>query len=70
MRIALYAVLPAAAVALVGCDLSRQINENTLALSTTVSQIHNEQIIENLSKFIDDPYDIPAQVVLTGGESR
>ena len=53
------------ALLLAGC--AEQLNQNTLALASTLGYLHREQVIDNLGRFIDDPDAIPAAVALTGG---
>jgi hypothetical protein len=59
-------LLVAVALAGGGCA-STQLNYNTLDLGSTVDQLLNEQVIHNLSNFIDNPAAIPAQIVINSG---
>jgi hypothetical protein len=49
-----------------GCA-STQLNYNTVEISSTIDSVYVRQTLNNLSKFIDDPYAIPSQVIMAGG---
>ena len=51
-----------------GCA-SEQLNYNTLDLAATVDSLVTKQVLENLSKFIDNPSAIPSQVDLAAGSA-
>jgi hypothetical protein len=51
---------------LAGCA-STQLNYNTLDLASTVDSLVTKQVLDNLSKIIDNPLAIPAQVDLAAG---
>jgi len=61
-------IVIASCLSVSGCFFTEtQLNTDTLDMSTTVADIQERQVINNLIRVIDDPYAIPAQVVLTGG---
>jgi hypothetical protein len=45
---------------LVGCSQA-QLTGNTIEVSTTVDILYTKQVLDNLSKYIDEPYAIPGQ---------
>jgi hypothetical protein len=49
-----------------GCA-STQLNYNTVDISSTIDSVYVRQTLNNLSKFIDDPYAIPSQVIMASG---
>ena len=51
-----------------GCA-STQLNYNTLDLASTVDSLVTRQVLDNLSKIIDNPLAIPAQVDLAAGSA-
>jgi len=51
-----------------GCA-SKQLNYNTLDLASTVDSLETKQVLDNLSKIIDNPLAIPAQVDLAAGSA-
>jgi hypothetical protein len=56
----------ALSAALAGCA-GTQLKYNTLDIASTVTAIHTNQVLENLSRFIDEPYALPSQVDITSG---
>jgi hypothetical protein len=58
--------LAALSAALVGCA-GTQLKYNTLDIASTITAIHTNQVLENLSRFIDEPYALPSQVDITSG---
>jgi hypothetical protein len=50
-----------AAISLAGCA-STQLNYNTLDIAGSVSSLYTKQVLSNLSKYIDEPEGLPAQV--------
>lgn len=63
IRITACAVLSVCACS--GCTW--ELKESTLSVSSSITPIVEEQVLENLSKAYDSPYFIPAQAVLTTG---
>lgn len=63
MRVTLVVAL---GVALAGCA-GTQLKYNTLDIASTVTAIHINQVLENLSRFIDEPFALPSQVDITSG---
>ncbi|WP_136615055.1 hypothetical protein [Bradyrhizobium sacchari] len=57
-------ILCAASVA--GCA-STQLNYNTLDIASSVSSLYTKQVLSNLSKYIDEPEGLPAQVDIAAG---
>ena len=57
-----------AAIQVAGCA-STQLNYNTLDLASTVDSLVTKQVLDNLSKTIDNPMAIPAQVDLAAGSA-
>jgi hypothetical protein len=53
-------------MAAAGCA-STQLNYNTLDLASTVDRLVRDQILTNLSNFLDSPAAIPSQVVIQSG---
>jgi hypothetical protein len=58
--------------ALMSCALtvacaSTQLNFNTLDIAASVSDLYARQVLENLSRTIDDPTALPSQLDLSGG---
>jgi hypothetical protein len=51
---------------LAGCA-STQLNYNTLEIAGTIDSTYTKEALNNLSKFVDNPYAIPSQVILGGG---
>src|ERR1700753_3163634 len=51
-----------------GCA-STQLNHNTLDLASTVDSLVTKQVLDNLSKIIDNPLAVPAQVDLAAGSA-
>jgi hypothetical protein len=58
--------LLAASTALAGCA-SSQLNYNTLDISSSLDSLYTKQALTNLSRFIDEPYAIPAQLDISAG---
>jgi hypothetical protein len=58
--------LAALGIVLAGCA-GTQLKYNTLDVASTVTAIHINQVLENLSRFIDEPYALPSQVDITSG---
>jgi hypothetical protein len=56
------------AIQLAGCA-SAQVNYNTLDLASTVDGLVTKQVLDNLSKIIDNPLAIPAQVDIAAGSA-
>src|ERR1700719_1245988 len=50
----------------IGCA-SSQLRGSTLAVSTSIGAIIEQQVLGNLAQSYDSPYSIPAQAVLTAG---
>lgn len=51
---------------LAGCA-SRQLNYNTLDIASAVESLYTKQVLENLSKFIDEPFATPSQLDFAAG---
>jgi hypothetical protein len=51
---------------LAGCA-GTQLKYNTLDIASTVTALHTSQVLENLSRTIDEPYALPSQVDITSG---
>jgi hypothetical protein len=49
-----------------GCA-STQLNYNAVEVSGTLDSVYTKETLNNLSKFIDDPFAIPSQVMMVGG---
>ena len=49
-----------------GCA-STQLNYNAVEVASTIGDVYMRQTLNNLSKFIDDPYAIPSHVVIGAG---
>ncbi|MDX7952422.1 hypothetical protein P7D22_14720 [Lichenihabitans sp. Uapishka_5] len=49
-----------------GCA-SEQLNYNTVEISSTIGDMYTREMLNNLSRFVDDPNSIPSQVLLSGG---
>jgi hypothetical protein len=49
-----------------GCA-GTQLKYNTLNVASTLSDIHTKQVLENLSRVIDEPYAVPSQVDIQSG---
>jgi hypothetical protein len=56
----------ACGLSLLGCA-STQLNYNTQDLASTVDSLVTNQVLSNLSKFLDDKFAIPSQVAITAG---
>jgi hypothetical protein len=56
----------AIATALAGCATA-QLNYNTMEIASTVESLQTRQILNNISKFIDDPDTIPDQIAIGSG---
>lgn len=54
------------AIAVAGCA-STQLNYNTLDIASSVSSLYTKQVLSNLSKYIDEPEGLPAQVDIAAG---
>lgn len=54
------------AVILAGCA-GTELNQHTVELASTVDDVYTRQTLNNLSKFIDNYWAIPSQIVLQGG---
>jgi hypothetical protein len=50
----------------VGCA-STQLNYNAVEISATIDDVYTRETLNNLSKFIDNPFAIPSQVLMVGG---
>ena len=46
---------------------SAQLNYNTVEISSTIDSVYTREALDNLSKFIDDPFAIPSQIIMVGG---
>jgi hypothetical protein len=46
---------------------STQLNYNTVELSSSLDDVYTRETLNNLSKFVDNYYAIPSQMVLSGG---
>ena len=59
--IALRCLLPLVIPALIACPgcTSVQLRKSTIAQSTTLSDVYTQQVLDNLAKFIQDPYALP-----------
>ena len=57
-----------AGIHVAGCA-STQVNYNTLDLASTVDSLVTRQVLDNLSKIIDNPLAIPAQVDIAAGSA-
>lgn len=57
-----------AAIHIGGCA-STQVNYNTLDLASSVDGLITRQVLDNLSKIIDNPLAIPAQVDIAAGSA-
>jgi len=53
--------------ALTAACASTQLNFNTLDIAASVSNVYAKQVLENLSRVIDDPTALPSQLDITGG---
>jgi hypothetical protein len=51
---------------LTGC-VAAQMNANALDVASTIGDLQTRQVLQNLSRFIDDPDAIPAQAILLAG---
>jgi hypothetical protein len=49
-----------------GCA-STQLNYNAVEISGTLDSVYTKETLTNLSKFIDNPWAIPSQVMMVGG---
>ncbi|TXN19705.1 hypothetical protein [Methylobacterium sp. WL9] len=64
MRHAIFALLTASL--LTGC-VSSQLNDNTSDISANVDTVYTDQVLNNLSKFIDNPHALPNQIIVSAG---
>jgi hypothetical protein len=64
-NVALLALGPSV-LAFSGCA-STQLNYDTVEIASTIDNVYTKQALNNLSKFIDDPFAIPSQVLMVGG---
>ncbi|MEM8864785.1 MAG: hypothetical protein AAGF31_04490, partial [Planctomycetota bacterium] len=55
--------LLATTVATTGCTTARALRHNTVSQANTVADIHQQQVLDNLAKFVHDPYAIPSFAV-------
>jgi hypothetical protein len=60
------AVIIICSLALISCA-STQLNYNTRDLASTVDTLITDQVLQNLSKFIDSVHAIPSQVAIING---
>lgn len=59
-------VAPIILMALTGCA-STQLTWNSLEVAGTIGDVYTQQALDNLAKYIDDPYALPSQVDFTSG---
>jgi hypothetical protein len=52
---------------LLGGCAGTQLKYNTLDVASTLTDIHTKQVLENLSRVIDEPYAIPSQIDIQSG---
>jgi hypothetical protein len=52
---------------LCGCA-GKLLNENTLMMSPSIGTVEERQVLQNLSKFVDNPWAIPGHVELANGQ--
>ena len=64
LRVAIASLI--SSVLCIGCA-SSQLRGSTLAVSTSIGAIIEQQVLGNLAQSYDSPYSIPAQAVLTTG---
>jgi hypothetical protein len=55
------------AALLAGCA-STQLKYNSVDVATSVSDIYQQQVLDNFSRIIDEPYAVPAQAVIATGQ--
>jgi hypothetical protein len=56
-----------ASLFLCGCA-GKMLNENTLMMSPSIGTVEERQILQNLAKFVDNPWAIPGHVELANGQ--
>ena len=52
-----------------GCTTHRALRRNTIKQAGTVTDIHQQQVLDNLAKFLYDPYAVPSFALATQGAS-
>ena len=64
-------VIPALITVLIlsGCTTHRALRRNTVKQAETVTDIHQQQVLDNLAKFLHDPYAVPSFALATQGTS-
>ncbi|MEN1681985.1 MAG: hypothetical protein AAGJ46_20575 [Planctomycetota bacterium] len=68
-RLALYfSVL--ALVAASGCGTTRVLKRHTVGFAETAMDVHQQQVLDNLARFVADPYSVPSFSVATSGTAR
>lgn len=53
-----------------GCQTPLALRKNTVQLGDTVADIHQQQVLDNLAKFVADPYAIPSFALANAGASN
>jgi hypothetical protein len=53
-------------ILLAGCA-GTQLKNNTIDIASTVTAIHTAQVLDNLGRFIDEPYALPSQIDIQSG---
>ncbi len=52
-----------------GCTTHRALRRNTIKQAGTVTDIHQQQVLDNLAKFLYDPHAVPSFALATQGTS-
>ena len=52
-----------------GCTTHRALRRNTVRQAETVTDLHQQQVLDNLAKFLHDPYAVPSFALATLGTS-